>query len=109
MLLRTWSLPNLRKRKLEMATIRCPEGSRWITQREDLTFEFRDVQIFDGICSHCDKCELEHCEYFDLSQEATRRFLTAMSRARCSIEEIKKAAEYERELRAKHGQKMPTR
>lgn len=57
-----------------MATVRCPRGCRWISKRKNITFEFCDVDIFNGVCDHSDRCEIRDCEYFDDTKEGTRRF-----------------------------------
>ena len=90
-----------------MATIRCPKGCRWISQRGNLIFENQDVVVFAEVCDHSDRCGMEDCEYFDNSREATRRFLRAQALGHGTPEQQKEAAQYERMLCRKHGQKPP--
>jgi hypothetical protein len=83
-----------------MATIRCPRGCRWISQRNNITFEFVDVDIFNGVCDHSDHCDIRDCEYFDDTPEGTRRFIDGMNAAE-TIEGRLADKRLEAELRAK--------
>lgn len=38
-----------------------------------------EVQIFEGICSHCDLCKDTACEFYDDTQEGTRKFIKAQA------------------------------
>lgn len=87
-----------------MATIRCPEGCRWVSSLGKLTFERRDVVIFDEVCDHSDKCGVESCRYFDLSEQATIRFCKALALTHGTLEQQRKAKAYERHLQLRHGQ-----
>ena len=90
-----------------MAMIRCPQACRWISQVGNVTFENRDVTIFSDICSHSDRCGMEDCQYFDNSEEATRKFIQAQALSHGTVQDQEKARHYERMLRVRHGQKMP--
>jgi hypothetical protein len=85
-----------------MATINCPRGCRWISQRGNLTFEFRDVEIFNGVCDHSDRCDIRDCEYFDDTKQGTRKFLQGLYHSH-TLEGMKEDQRLQAELRQKHG------
>jgi hypothetical protein len=58
-------------------TFDCPYGWKSVSKFGNVTFESATVNICDGICDSCDLCGIEHCEFYDTSPEATRRFLRA--------------------------------
>tara|TARA_B100000614_G_scaffold62310_1_gene55239 strand:+ start:733 stop:984 length:252 start_codon:yes stop_codon:yes gene_type:complete len=62
-------------------TINCPHGQRWIShfKKAGFIFENRTVQIFNGVCDHCDKCGVTDCEYFDDTPEGTRKFCQGLA------------------------------
>jgi hypothetical protein len=91
-----------------MATLRCPQGCRWISQFTNQVFENRDVEIFANVCNHSDRCGIEDCEYFDNTPEATEKFCRALAKRFGMPKGRKESAIYERDLRIKHGQKIPT-
>lgn len=55
----------------------CPYGWKFVTNCDNATFESAIVNICDGICDSADRCGIEHCEFYDISPEATKRFLRA--------------------------------
>ena len=55
----------------------CPYGWKSVSNFGNVTFESATVNICDGICDSCDLCGIEACEFYDISPEATRRFLRA--------------------------------
>ena len=57
----------------------CPYGWKSVTKCGNVTFESATVNICDGICDSCDLCGLEHCEFYDISLEATCRFIRALN------------------------------
>lgn len=61
-----------------MATILCPRGCRWISKRKLISFEFRNVQIFNGVCDHSDRCEITDCEFFDNTEEGERQYIKGL-------------------------------
>lgn len=50
---------------------------------------------------------MEDCQYFDNSEEATRKFIQAQALSHGTVQDQEKARHYERMLRVRHGQKMP--
>jgi len=50
------------------------------TVGNNFTWESSTVNICDGICDSCDRCGIETCEFYDISPEATKRFLLANAR-----------------------------
>jgi len=90
-----------------MATIRCPQGCRWISKIGNTTFERRDVSIFADVCDHSDRCDIENCEYFDNSKQATKRFIKALTLSHGTGQQRQQAMHYEQMLRLKHEQKSP--
>ncbi len=84
-----------------MATINCPHGSRWISQRNNITWEFRDVQIFNDVCDHSDCCGIERCQYFDNTQEGTQNFIKGLYHSH-TLEGIFADKQYQDELHQKH-------
>lgn len=58
----------------------CPYGWKSVTYSGNVTLESATVNICDGICDSCDLCGIESCEFYDVSQEATKRFLVAHAR-----------------------------
>jgi hypothetical protein len=97
-----------------MATVNCPHRHRWISQLPgNITFEFRDVEIFAGVCGSCHKCGFRECEYFDESEEAQKRRWNAWIATHTDIRGQLEDEHYERMLRAKHHRlygtsRMPT-
>lgn len=57
--------------------INCPEGWSRKAKLGSLTIEYKTITVRDCICVHADQCVIEHCRYYDLSREATRRFQRA--------------------------------
>lgn len=57
----------------------CPYGWKSVIRLGNVTFESVSVNICDGICDSCDLCGIGSCEFFDVSPEATKRFLRALS------------------------------
>lgn len=55
----------------------CPKGWKWVKQIGNITFEDHRVSICNGICDSADLCARTDCEFYDVSEEATRRFLLA--------------------------------
>jgi hypothetical protein len=37
------------------------------------------VEVLEGICDAPDLCRFKQCEYYDISKEATRKFLKALA------------------------------
>jgi hypothetical protein len=88
-----------------MATIDCPRGCRWISRRGNLTLEFRDVDIFNGVCDHSDRCDLRDCEYFDDTPQGTRKYLEGLCHSR-TLDGANEDQRLQAVLRAKH--KLPS-
>ena len=54
----------------------CPYGWKSVAKVGDFfTWESSTVNICDGICDSADLCGIDSCEFYDISPEATRRFL----------------------------------
>lgn len=86
-----------------MATINCPHGHRWVSRLNgSVTYENRQVDIFGGVCDSCDLCGFRDCEYFDDTEEGTRRFQKGLAELHGPIEGQINAQRYQDELRAKH-------
>jgi len=60
-------------------TFDCLEGRSSIAKFGNLTIKSKTVEICDNICAHADLCGIEHCCFYDLSREATRRFQRAQA------------------------------
>lgn len=43
-------------------------------------FEYHRVRICDGVCDSADLCGRSDCEFYDISEEATRRFLQTQAK-----------------------------
>jgi len=59
--------------------INCPEGWSRTAKLGNLTIECKTITILDCVCDHADLCGIEHCRFYDLSREATRRFQRAQA------------------------------
>ena len=59
--------------------IKCPHGWKHIGKIGSLTWEDPTVNIYEGICDSPDLCGITVCQYYDTSQEATRRFQKAQA------------------------------
>jgi hypothetical protein len=58
----------------------CPYGWKSVAKVDNnFTWESSTVNICDGICDSCDLCRIEHCEFYDISPKATRRFIRALN------------------------------
>ncbi len=57
----------------------CPYGWKSVSKFGNVTFESATVNICDGICDSCDLCGIESCEFYDISPQATRRFIRALN------------------------------
>jgi hypothetical protein len=57
----------------------CPYGWKSVTTLGNVTFASATVNICDGICDSCDLCGIESCEFYDISPEATKRFICALN------------------------------
>ena len=55
----------------------CPYGWKSVTKLGNITFESPTVNICDGICDSAHLCDIESCEFYDPSPEASKRFLRA--------------------------------
>jgi hypothetical protein len=60
--------------------IDCIEGWKHTATLGNITIEDSRVIILDGICDSCDLCGISACRFYDISPEATRRFLLAQAR-----------------------------
>jgi len=60
-------------------TFNCLEGWSNVAKFGNITIESKSVEICDNICDHADLCGIEHCKFYDLSREATRRFQRAQA------------------------------
>jgi hypothetical protein len=58
----------------------CPNGWKSVIKIGNVTFESATVNILDSVCDSCDLCEIEGCEFYDQSEEATRRFIKELRR-----------------------------
>jgi hypothetical protein len=87
-----------------MATLNCPHRNQWITQLNSITFINKEVEIFNDICSHADKCGFTACEYFDRSKKADEKFYRGVARSHGNIEDQILEKEYELALRIKWAQ-----
>jgi hypothetical protein len=58
----------------------CPYGWKSVAKvGSNFTWESSTVNICDGVCDSCDLCGIETCEFYDISPEATRRFIRALN------------------------------
>ena len=58
----------------------CPYGWKSVAKvGNNFTWESSTVNICDGICDSCDRCGIESCEFYDISPEATKRFIRALN------------------------------
>lgn len=58
----------------------CPYGWTHVGKLgSHVRVEDASVDICDGICDSGDLCGITRCEFYDLSPEATRRFLRAQA------------------------------
>ncbi|MGH9970492.1 MAG: hypothetical protein ACREBG_22250 [Pyrinomonadaceae bacterium] len=57
----------------------CPYGWKSVSKFGNITFESATVNICDGICDSCDLCGIESCEFYDISPEATKRFIRVLN------------------------------
>ena len=55
------------------------DGWKSVIKCGNVSFESATVNICDGICDSCDRCGIESCEFYDTSEEATRRFIRALN------------------------------
>jgi hypothetical protein len=85
-----------------MATVNCPHRHRWISKLSNVTFEFRDVEIFADVCGSGHKCGFAACEYFDQSEEAQKRNWRAWIATHANPLAQIENEHYERMLREKH-------
>ena len=86
-----------------MATINCPHGHRWIARlSRSVTYENRQVNIFAGVCDSCDLCGCRDCEYFDDTEEGSRRFQQGLAELHGTLEGGFADQRYQAELRRKH-------
>ena len=86
-----------------MATINCPHGHRWIGRlSQSVTYENRQVNIFAGVCDSCDLCGCRDCEYFDDTEEGSRRFQQGLAELHGTLEGRFTDRRYQAELRARH-------
>lgn len=53
--------------------------SKSVAKVDNLIWESSTVNICYGICDSCDLCAIESCELYDISPEATRRFIRALN------------------------------
>jgi hypothetical protein len=58
----------------------CPKGWKWTLPLGNITIEDHHVNICDGICDSADLCGIAECEFYDISEDATRRFLQAQAK-----------------------------
>ncbi len=58
----------------------CPKGWKWVKQIGNIIFEDCRVNICDGVCDLADLCKRADCEFYDVSEDATRRFLKAQAK-----------------------------
>lgn len=57
----------------------CPYGWKSVAKVGSFfTWESSTVNICDGVCDSCDLCGIETCEFYDISPEASCRFLKAL-------------------------------
>ena len=66
----------------------------------------RDVQIFNDLCDHSDSCGIEHCEYYDNSPQANKRYLQGLYRS-YSMEGMIEDKAYKKHLLEKHAPPNP--
>jgi hypothetical protein len=59
----------------------CSHGWKRTTKLKNLVVENSSVEIHDGVCNSADLCGITHCDYYDLTQEGTRRYLKALGRS----------------------------
>jgi hypothetical protein len=86
-----------------MATISCPHGHRWISRlNPSVTWENRQVNILGGVCDSGDLCQFRDCEYFDDTEEGSRRYQQGLAALHGTIEGQFNDRRYQEELRRKH-------
>ncbi len=66
--------------------IDCPFGYSDKIKAGNITFEYRDVNIFADVCDHSDRCKNELCKFFDLTEQGTQRFMQAAIYAQSCFE-----------------------
>jgi hypothetical protein len=87
--------------------IDCPHGYSSKSKLGNITFEFRDVNIFGNVCDHADLCAIETCRYYDITREGTRRYMEAMLACEASIE--KQLEDKDKEKRYRKRQQLGLR
>jgi len=58
----------------------CPKGWKWVKRIGAITLEDHRVNICDGVCDSADLCKRADCEFYDISEDATRRFLQSQAK-----------------------------
>ena len=58
----------------------CPYGWKSLSRFGNVALESATVNICDGICDSADRCRIDSCEFYDITPEATKRFLRASAR-----------------------------
>jgi len=61
-------------------TVICPYGWKSVARVGNVTWEDARVNICDNICDSADLCGNADCEFYDISPEATQRFLQALAK-----------------------------
>ena len=58
----------------------CPQGWKTSIKCGNFIFEDHTVEICNGVCNFPDLCGITDCEYYDITQEGTQKFLKALAR-----------------------------
>jgi hypothetical protein len=60
----------------------CPHGFKRVSKiGKNMTWEDSTVEICGGVCDSPDLCKIESCEFYDVSQAGTERFMKAAAHA----------------------------
>ncbi len=55
----------------------CPHGYKRVLKIGKMTWEDSTVEICGGVCDSPDLCEVERCEFYNIGQSGTARFMKA--------------------------------
>jgi len=59
----------------------CPHGYKRVSKiGKNMTWEDSTVEICGGVCDSPDLCKIESCEFYNISQHSTARFMKAAGR-----------------------------
>jgi hypothetical protein len=58
----------------------CPHGWKSVLKIGKMTWEDSTVEICGGVCDSPDVCKIESCEFYNITQHGTARFMKAAGR-----------------------------